>query len=332
MAELFYQETKVKPFYKCFPIALITCFALLTSACGGGVIGELPAEQHSLSKNYNGNTSAAEINHANADQIAGDIFTASSAEVKNPLTLLIKVGSKDAEQDKPSEKSAPLVLSFPGTSDCGDDEGSFDRKISLDMEADGYYGLVDFHDYCSLDVSGMENLENGKFIYYASNQTTDDQGDINLVEYKYIDYSKENTDQKFAYDGIVQIKEHSAGTTSVLFSNFNYTDNNGETPLDFLLYQVVLETTENTDNTTTNINGRVYLSELGYVEIVTTSPLTMEKGSTFFSSGTLTIYGGNNSVLYLTAQSDGSFVWNLDNNDDGAIDQSGATVLPVFGI
>jgi hypothetical protein len=69
-----------------------------------------------------------------------------------------------------------------------------------------------------------------------------------------------------------------------------------------------------------SITGRFYHPEHGYVEISTPTPLHINVGDEFPSSGVLELSGANNAKVRLTADSSTTFHVEADKDGDGVFE------------
>ena len=275
----------------------------LLYGCGGGGSGGGGGNNTSGGVTYNGNTDPAEITSANSKEMANSTLNASdngafgglSANSQNAVRnirasahiaaqKLIDIQKFVNGQRSIQGQARPMEVQDcdSGTMDITDTAVEFDNCRLGDITFDGGFS-----------ISGTE-----------SNAT---------FSYDNLRITGPGLDIEFGGTAVFV----SSGNTETITMNTVFIDRvEGVT---FRTDDYVIVITENNDGTITEtINGRVYHSDYGYVDITTTTPIFYDSEfASYPSAGQIVVEGNSNSKIRMTVLSSTQIQVELDEDGDG---------------
>lgn len=306
---------------------LVIPLILVLVSCGGGGGG---GSSSASSISYTGSTSQAVITQTNGEEIAYSAYQ--NGGTGNTLGGVLAVVQ---DQDKPLSRPRMLVLSqalensidhisldhdrdnlstgatvsdsetLPGG--CG---GNANYTISINDVTYAFTGTFTFNAYCDegATLSGSLTLS-GQF-----NPNTLVFGQITMT---YDNLTVSSGSDSFTADGDMTLDPTSSPASITL--DMVMLDNS--TDKTYRADDFVMTLTDNITSVSMTISGRLYDPDYGYVDITTPTPLVINSGDDYPSSGVLLTTGSNGTYgpakAKLTALSNTSYQIEIDEDGDG---------------
>lgn len=273
---------------------LVSLFAALTVACGGGGNGT-PNIQ------YTGKTNAATITSANASTLGTKSLSAQNDASKTTATRSIVPQSAIDIARGIALGQVTTVQATRATQSSGPQPGTCGGSYTANSDG-GTGGALVFSSYCTgtLGAAGPSVTINGS-IGFSAILATDTYGQqyvstLNLT-YTYLTVTTQPGNVTFSSSGTFTFAMDPAAAVLSVTESTVIEDASGK--MVWLDNYVVANTP-----TGVTINGRIYLSDEGYVDIQTTTPFAVISGQ-WPTSGQLVLTGANGVKVRLTANSSG---------------------------
>lgn len=322
------------------PFAMLT-FALL-GGCGGGGGGSGTGS----GQTYTGLTAPASVTLTNADELAANSYTngnsvtaiggalgapgqpgiahdggpntvtvADWAQAQIRTALARESHNLDAGK-LPSTRNANPAKETRSTSgslsgDCG---GSAAYAITADSVTRNFSGSFTFSSYCNeaATITGSFSFSGTLDVDDSFATTSLALSELTLV----------TSELSLTVDGTVTTS--ASGATVTITSNLVLRDN--ATSTSYKTENLVVTAVAAASSASITLAGRVYHPSEGYVTLSTPTPLVVETGDNYPSSGTFVATGANNGSVTVTALTNTTYQIEIDVNGDGTPESTSTEV------
>lgn len=292
---------------------LIYCFIL--TAC----TDESDESYGNLDLGYTGSREPAIITEENVNDILHKYSVALHSAIKIQ-TIAFRGRANKPTNNSNTNINSRVRVGETYTEICTDTGSLGTEKITGTTEIFRFSLNYDYKGFC------LEDTEyNGNFhvegIYFSK------------INYQFNEYNYKSVTQSITINGTANLiqkeQDESPKTTTEGGRNLSIRVKDNVANIDYLIdhysyrYNSQYYFSNGSENTyTINFSGRIYHSELGYIDIESTKQFERNGGSKYFQVGEMTFLGKNNVKMVITALNTNNYRIEIDTDNDGSFESS----------